>query len=468
MNMSHLIDEWQSIGAIVVHARAYRITRRHNGRVGSEDLDQFAALVRDRLRLRQGREPAGRRLAGALTDLAEIGALAPGTRLPSERDLAQAVGLSRGTVAAAFNALCDEGLCERRHGSGTYLLQAPSFTGLLNAGAVLADLSTSVVPDPSHLVLPPLDPAELMRTPSGHGYDTRGDPRLRAMLGGDVLITGGAQHGIDLAVRVLLRPGDRVLVDDPTYGGALAILRRAGAHAVPVDLADPGAVGAAIARHRPALVYVVSVGNPTGAVPDLRHVAELARAQDVTIVEDRTLAELVHEGEPPAPLATVHPYGTVTVNSLSKVLWGGLRLGWLEAAEPLLARLTEAKQGSDLATSAVSQRLAAELLERNPVASWRAELARRRDHFAAALTARLPGWTWTRPQGGLSLWTRLPGVDTDRFAALTRRYGVAVAPGSLFSADGRHRDRLRLSFALPPELLDQAVTGLARAWEERD
>nr|WP_055505568.1 PLP-dependent aminotransferase family protein [Nonomuraea pusilla] len=425
--------------------------------------ENLVTLVRDRLRLHRG--TPSRRLAGALADLATTGLLAPGSRLPSERELAQAVGLSRGTVAAAFNVLCEEGLCERRHGSGTYLLGAPTFSGLLQAGAAPADLSTSVVPDPSHLRMPALDPADLLRAPSGHGYDALGDPRLRAMLGGDVLVTGGAQQGIDLAVRVLVRPGDRVLVGDPTYGGALSVLRRAGAHAAAVDLTSPGAVAGAIDRYRPAAVFAMGVENPTGAVPDLRHLPELAREHDVVLVEDRTLAAVVHEGAPPEPLAALHPEGTITVGSLSKVLWGGLRVGWLEAPEPLLARLVEAKLDADLATSAVSQRLAADLLELNPPGPWLAELRRRRDRFAAALAARLPAWSWTLPAGGLSLWVRLPGVDTDRFAELAREHGVAVAPGSLFSPDGRHRDRLRLSFALPPDLLDRAVTALAAAWE---
>ncbi|MEU1389625.1 MULTISPECIES: PLP-dependent aminotransferase family protein [unclassified Nonomuraea] len=434
--------------------------------------ENLVTLVRDRLRLHEG--TASRRLAGALTDLAQTGAIAPGTRLPSERDLAQAVGLSRGTVAAAFNTLCEEGLCERRHGSGTYVLGVPTFGGLLQGGAVLADLSTSVVPDPSHLAVPPLDAAALMRAPSGHGYDAMGDSRLRAVLAAldagpyhQILVTSGAQQGIDLAARVLLRPGDRVLVGDPAYGGALSVFRRAGAHAVPVDLTDPDAVRDALARHRPAAVYALPVDNPTGRVADLRHVAELAAAADVPLVEDRTLAPVVFDGRtPPGPLALAHPHGTVTVGSLSKVLWGGLRVGWLTAPDPLLARLLEAKLDADLATSAVSQRLAADLLDGDPVPAWLAELARRRDHFTAALSARLPSWTWSRPPGGLSLWARLPGADTDRFAATAREQGVAVAPGSLFSPDGRHRDRLRLSFALPPALLDQAVAALARAWEQ--
>ncbi|SEG90803.1 DNA-binding transcriptional regulator, MocR family, contains an aminotransferase domain [Nonomuraea solani] len=443
--------------------------------------DNLVTLVRDRLRLHQG--TPSRRLAGALADLAQTGLIVPGTRLPSERDLAQAVGLSRGTVAAAFNALCEDGLCERRHGSGTYVLGTPSFGGLLRGGAVLADLSTSVVPDPSHLVVPALDPADLLRSPSGHGYDAQGDPRLRALLAlpgaegdpvvtagaeSDLLVTAGAQQAIDLTARVLLRPGDRVLVGDPAYGGALSAFRRAGAHVVAVDLTSETAVEEALARHRPAAVYVAGVDNPTGSVAHLAHVAELARNTDIPLVEDRTLAALVYDGTPsPDPLATLHPHGTVTVGSLSKVLWGGLRVGWLTAPEPLLARLIEAKVDADLATSAVAQRLAADLLESNPIGPWLTELTRRREHCTAALAERLPEWTWTRPAGGLSVWARLPGTDTDRFAAVAREHGVAVAPGSLFSPDGRHRDRLRLSFALPPELLDQALTALTHAWHER-
>ncbi|MFI7635944.1 PLP-dependent aminotransferase family protein [Nonomuraea sp. NPDC049400] len=290
---------------------------------------------------------------------------------------------------------------------------------------------------------------------------------MRALLGGDVLITTGAQQGIDVAARALLRPGDRVLVGDPTYGGALGVFRRAGAVAVPVDLSDKRAVADAIERRQPALVFAMSVDNPTGAVPDLRPLAALAAAGEVTLLEDRTLASLVFDDSPPAPLAEIHPYGTVTVGSLSKVLWGGLRVGWLHAAPPLLARLAEQKLDADLAGSAVSQRLAAELLDRNPVEPWLAELARRRDHMSAALATALPEWSWTTPRGGLSLWVRLPGTDTTHFADIAREHGVAVAPGTMFSPDGRHRDRIRISFALPPALLDQAVSLLARAWSAR-
>ncbi len=413
-----------------------------------------------------------------LDSLARAGTLAPGSRLPSERDLARALGLSRGTVAVAFNLLCEQGLFERRHGSGTYLAAGAEDAGspvarLLRPGTVLADLSTSVVPDAAHLRLPALDLTELLR--GGHGYDVMGDVRLRGQLrerlGVDPLITNGAQQGIDLIARALVRRGDVVLVEDPTYPGALAAFHRAGAQLVPVttdaDGLDPAAFRRAVEQHRPVLAYLMGVHNPTGDVisPDrAAALGAIAKAEDLVLVEDRTLAELVHSGDTPPPLADVHPHGTVTVGSLSKVLWGGLRVGWVSAAEPLLARITEVKQDADLATSTVSQRLAAALLDQAVIADWRTELVRRRDQLTAALHRQLPEWTWRAPRGGLSVWVRLPGTDTDRFAELARDHGVAIAPGSLFAPTGRHRDHARLSFALSPELLDQAVTNLAHAW----
>ncbi|MDA3649369.1 PLP-dependent aminotransferase family protein [Saccharopolyspora indica] len=438
------------------------------------DVDQFAALIRDRLR--HGHGPLSRQLATALTDLARTGALSPGTRLPSERDLARVLECSRGAVAAAFNALFEDGICERKHGSGTYLtasVAASAMDRLLSPGAVFADLSTSVVPDPAHLRLPKLEPADLLHTPSRHGYDRFGEPGLLELLG-DVLITSGGQQGIDLSTRCLARPGEAVLVEEPTYPGALAAITGCGARAIAVPTDEHGMVpeslSEALSRHRPAFAYVQAVRNPTGAVAGAERVRELAgiaRNADLPVVVDHALAEVVHEGTPPGRFADTHPHGTIEVHSLSKALWGGLRVGWLVAPEPLRSQLTELKQTGDLATSTVSQRLAAELLRHNDFTSWRGELTRRRDHLSAALRRELPQWTWSRPAGGLSLWVRLPGTDTDAFAELAREHGVAVAPGSMFSADRRYRDRLRLSFALPPELLDQAVPALARAWSAR-
>jgi DNA-binding transcriptional MocR family regulator len=449
--------------------------------VRSPDHDHLTLLLRDRLRLRGGGETPSRRLTGAVRDLAEAGALPAGTRLPSERELASAVGMSRGTVAAAYRALVDAGLCERRHGSGTYLL-APAISDighLMRRDALLIDMSKSTVPDPSFLRLPDLDPAELLRAPSQHGYDLMGDARLRAALrgrvAGDFLVTSGGQHGIDLALRSFARPRDAVLVEETTYPGALAVIRRCGAEPVPVTCdahgPDPDAFRAAVARHRPAAAYLIAVHSPTGRVTAPERVAEvarIAREHDVLLVEDRALAELVHGAPVPPSYAGEHPDGTITVGSLSKVLWGGLRVGWVAAAPALLARIAELKMENDLATSTVSQRMAAAALENSTLDEWLAELVRRRDHLSTALRRVLPQWTWRQPDGGLSLWVRLPGADAERYADLARAHGVAVAPGPLFSPDRAYRDHVRISFALTPELLDRAVVALATAWHARD
>jgi DNA-binding transcriptional MocR family regulator len=462
-------------------ARKRLPTDRENDLVQSTDRDQFTLLLRDRLRLRGAGQTPSRRLAGAVRDLAEAGALPPGTRLPSERELAPAVGMSRGTVAAAYRALVDAGLCERRHGSGTYLL-APAMSDighLMRRDALLIDMSKSTVPDPSFLRLPGLDPADLLRAPSQHGYDLLGDARLRAALrgrvtGGGFLITSGGQHGIDLALRCFARPRDVVLVEETTYPGALAVIRRCGAEPVPVACdahgPDPDAFRAAVARHRPVAAYLIAVHSPTGRVTAPERVAEvarIAREHDVLVVEDRVLGELVHGVPAPPSYAGGHPDGAVVVGSLSKVLWGGLRIGWVAAPPPLLARIAELKMENDLATSTVSQRMAAAALEHSALDEWLAELARRRDHLSAALRRDLPQWTWRQPDGGLSLWVRLPGADAERYAELARAHGVAVAPGPLFSTDRGYRDHLRISFALTPELLDRAVDALAAAWHAR-
>ncbi|GAA3182656.1 PLP-dependent aminotransferase family protein [Nonomuraea roseoviolacea] len=447
------------------------------------EAERFTVLLRDRLRARGTGQP-GRRLAAAVRDLAEAGALPPGARLPSERELAPAVGMSRGTVAAAYRSLVLAGLCERRTGSGTYVVDHRpqeggwGFGHLMRADPLVIDLSKSVVADPSFLRLPAFDPAELLHAPHQHGYDAMGDPRLRAGLreraGDNFMITSGAQHGIDLALRCAVRQGDVVLVEETTYPGALAVVRRCGAQPVPVpcdeDGPSPGAFRDAVDRHRPACAFLMGVHSPTGRVTPAQRVAELAgiaRAADVLLVEDRALAEVVHTGDAPLPYATGHPDGTITVGSLSKTLWGGLRIGWVSAPAPLLSRLAELKVENDLATSVVGQRMAAVLLEQAAGDQWRQELRRRRDHLSRALRRDLPSWRWRTPDGGLSLWVRVPGADAERFAHLAQAYGVAVAPGTLFSPDGRHREHLRLSFALAPELLDQAVTALAAAWQAR-
>lgn len=460
------------------------------------DVDRFAVLVGERLRRprRNERRSRGERLAGALDSLIRSGDLRPETRLPAERVLGAALGVSRGTVASAFDQLAAAGLVERRHGSGTYVRAAapgpqPIFRRWLREGTVVVDLAKSVVPDPS--LLPRLDLAveDLLDAHPADGYAFLGDSRLRGLLaehaapgayGPDLLlVTSGAQQALHLVADALLQPGDRVLVEHATYPGMLAAIERFGG--VPVAVRgdrygfSPAAFAEAVAEHRPAYAFTMPVHNPTGSVTAERRAKALAgivRDADTLLVEDRTLADLVlaEDAGPVASAAAYAPDHTVCLGSLSKTLWGGLRVGWIAAPRPVFGPLAVAKQRTDLASSALDQRLAVALLADPDAAvrqaAWRERLRVRRDCLAGLLAEQLPSWSWTLPQGGMSLWVRLPGADGEEFAATAMRHGVAVSPGAVFAppGSGAGDDRIRLSFAWPEPVLAEAVAMLAAAW----
>ena len=272
-----------------------------------------------------------------------------------------------------------------------------------------------------------------------------------------------------------MRPGDEVVVEDPTYPGAIAAFAQAGARLVGVRVDGGGLVVDELARalaRRPALVYLQSrVHSPTGVhlAPRRRsELADLLAAARVPVVEDLALADLAWT-EPPPPLAAAMPPGSVAVvGSLSKLLWGGLRLGFVRASPSLALRFARVKATHDLGSSVVSQLLAERMLtavEPREIGRRRQiQLRQRYDTLAAGLAHRLPDWTWDPPAGGLSMWVRIPTPDAEAFARLALHHGVAVATSAPLSAGGRHPDRLRISFAPPEAELDTAVSRLVAAW----
>lgn len=444
--------------------------------------------------------PLHRRVASALRGAIEDGLLPPGLRLPSERALADTLGLSRGTVVAAFEVLDESGLVERRHGSGTYVRAgagvAAEAAEQLPSGVLphlspgpdrIIDLSLSAPADARHLPPLRLGAPELFEPSPGHGYLPTGATALRETIAarltrtgltttpGQLLVTGGAQQAISLAAG-LLRPGDAVAVECPTYPGALAAFGRAGLRMEPVatdaDGIVPDALAALCRRDRIAMVYTVPTGhNPTGAIASAerrRALVELAAAHNVLVVEDLTLAELVLDGSAaPPPLGALGDDHVISVGSLSKLLWGGLRIGWLRAADPVRARLARHKAAHDLTTSAVGQLLAVRLLAAADdayLSGWRTALATRRETLESALADRLPDWSWTSPRAGMSLWVRLPGSDADVLAAEALRHGVAVAPGSTACLCERHYGHVRISFTPSPPTLLHAAIRLGRTW----
>lgn len=465
---------------------------------------QLHALVDELGDWPTGTGPLLRQLARALASGIERGALAPGARLPAERALASALSVSRGTAVAAYDLLVADGLVERRRGSGTFVIGAGSL-GLppgregsalvarlvdrsVDATPGVIDLSISVLRHPVGLPEVAVGTRDLLAVRPDTGYSPWGLEELRRSVArmvtgwglatgpSEVVVTTGAQQGISAAAACWVRPGDAVIVEDPTYPGAVAAFGAAGARLVGVAVdgsgVRPGALADAVAREHPVLVYLQpTLHSPTGVVLSerrRREVADVLAEARVPLVEDHALAGLCWEPAPP-PIAAQRPgYPVAVVGSLSKRYWGGLRVGFVRAPEPVALRFARVKATQDLGSSAVSQLLAGRLLEAPDSDAYverrNAELRRRYEHLAGALRAALPGWTWTEPAGGLSIWVRLPHPVAERLAQAALREGVAVATAAPLSPDAGDQHHLRLSFAAPQAELTEGVARLERAW----
>ncbi|MFD7625540.1 PLP-dependent aminotransferase family protein [Streptomyces sp. NPDC059851] len=464
-------------------------------------------ITLDDLVARLGRWSAGRGplyllLAARIRQLVDEGVLPAGTPLPPDRRLAAALAVGRTTVVSAYETLRQEGRLMRRQGSGTRVAPAvlapaeqrvtetsnPMFLHLLDPsgqdGVILMSCAAPAGPPPDlaeaygRLVLPGDDlgyhPAGLpaLRGAVARRYERRGVPTSAAQ----VLVTSGAQQAIALLTRLLLAPGDGVLVEAPTYPGALDLFREAAAVPCPVRVGPDGIdVPEAIRvmeRHRPRLAYVIPrFQNPTGSVlPPLagRRLVEAAEGYGLPLVEDEVLADLGF-GDVPEQLP-LSSYGSevIAVGSLSKAVWAGLRIGWVRGPAPLVARLARLKAIHDLGSDVPAQLAAVRLLEGfGPLLRRHVrELRAGHDRLRAELARRLPSWSCPPAEGGQTLWVRLPYGDGVAFAQVALRHGVAVLPGSTMDALGGSTRMLRLHFLLPPDVLSEAVRRLAEAWAE--
>ncbi|GII01863.1 aminotransferase-like domain-containing protein [Planobispora takensis] len=459
----------------------------------------------DELTVRLGRWSSGRGplyllLAMRIRALIDDGELSPGSPLPPERVLARRLAVGRGTVVAAYDQLQQEGKVVRRQGSGTRVAAAALPATRTPAGTAANPLLLHLLDLPDDVVLlscvAPDEPppalveayteatADLAEIRHDIGYHPAGHPVLREALAayyrargvptspGEILVTNGAQQALTLLASVFLSPGDTVLTEAPTYPGALEPFREAAARFRTAS--DAAEFGAALAE-RPALGYLIPTGhNPTGSVmPALvrRHLAALAAEHDVPVIDDEVPAELCFSGEPPAPLCAFHPgEQLITVGSLSKIVWGGLRVGWIRAAPPAISRLARLRAIHDLGGDVLSQLAAARLLAR--IGELRRErtavLRRRHDHLLAELARALPAWRVEPALGGQTVWVRLPHGDADAFAQVALRHRVAIPPGRSFDPSGGHGDFLRLPFLFPEPELSAAVGLLAAAWHEYD
>jgi DNA-binding transcriptional MocR family regulator len=198
-------------------------------------------------------------------------------------------------------------------------------------------------------------------------------------------------------------------------------------------------------------------------------VAAIVTASRVPLVEDLALADLAWDRRPPPIAAFCPDASVVVVGSLSKLFWGGLRVGWARANEAIALRFARVKATHDLGSSAVGQLLAERLLRSDDRESFivrrRLLMRSRYEIMAGALRAQLPDWTWPEPSGGLSVWVCLPGMAGEVFAHIALRHGVAVATARALSASGGYEDHIRLSFSGPPDALVEGVNRLATAWK---
>jgi 2-aminoadipate transaminase len=310
-----------------------------------------------------------------------------------------------------------------------------------------------------------------------------------AVMPEELLVTTGSQQGLDLVARVLVGPDDAVLVEAPTFTGAISAFGNARPRWIAgvrqddhgLDLEDLERATARVRSHgaRPKLLYVVpNFQNPTGKLmPQDRRHALLAWAErhDCLIVEDDPYGSLYFEGEvePGAirPVKAADDAGRVVyLSSFSKTLAPGFRVGWMAADAALIERFETAKQGADLATGTLDQRIAFEAMQRGLVERiaprLRATYRARRDALVAALRAQLDGrLSWVTPHGGFFLWATLQGGETDE-ALLERAVEARVifVSGSAFFVDGSGHDTIRLAFSAAPEgQIVEGVSRLARA-----
>lgn len=442
-----------------------------------------------------GSTPAYQALADRIRLLVLDGRILLGTRLPAERELAAQLGLSRTTVASAYAELREQGYLDSVRGSGS-VARLPGREGapVETETSGLIDFSKASMP-----ALPWLPDAarwaaeQLPRYLSDPGFDGVGDLELREAIAAryrqrgvptqpeQIMVTLGAQHAISLVARTLLGRGDRVLVESPSYPHAYEALRGAGARMVPVSVTshegwDDQGLEQAIRGTSPVLGYLMpEFHNPTGAsMPEAQRerLVALAAQQGTLLVVDETIGELdIDRPHPLTPLAAVAPppglaSPVISLGSVGKTVWGGMRIGWIRADRGILQRLVRARAANDLGTPLVEQLMVTHLLR-----DWRPVLELRRQQLRAGretlqtlLADRLPEWTVPHVHGGLTTWVNLGEAVSSQFTIAARASGLVVIAGPRFGLDGAFERFLRIPFGYGPEQLEQGVAALERTW----
>jgi 2-aminoadipate transaminase len=438
-----------------------------------------------------------------------------GERLPPTRELAGLLGLNRTTVSAAYELLEAEGLIRGHVGRGSYVEGPAAVTGAhekLDWQAIMPPGETaSSSPTPAAAasisfassrpseILFPLDEfratcrevidsdeaAQILQLGPAGGYGPLRrylleQARQRGIAGpdDDLLITSGCQQAFDLLQRVLASHGETVLLEDPVYPGLRNVFQRGGARLAGVPVGEHGidleALSRAIEKEHPRLIVLTpNFQNPTGAtIPEAsrRTLLAMARRAGVVVVENDLYGDLRYRGAEIPALKHLDQSGdTILLSSFSKIAFPGLRVGWALGPRHFIARLTEAKQSCDLHSDQLSQAVLLRFALSGRLAAHREKmLARGRERLDATLAACAaelpPGSRFTRPEGGMNVWVRLPEpLDAAEMAARAAREGVSFLPGSHFTVSRPQTQGLRLSFAgLDPEQIRSGLSILGK------
>lgn len=439
--------------------------------------------------------PAWAALADSLTLLIGDGRISLGVRLPSERDLTTALGLSRTTVTRAYAALRDNGYASATQGAGTFTSvpggRERAHDRVLTPGLAGEDwIDLNCTADSAPLEVMAAYTAALSQLPAylgGHGYFPTGIPVLQEVVAAayearglptrpeQIVVTPGALAAASVVVRAMASGRGHALVESPTYPNVAEALRASGTRLHEAALGANGwdidGIIDSVKQVKPEFAYVIpDFQNPTGAVMSAAQRERLGAhllAQGTLAIADETHHALALDGQSmPAPFASFHA-DTITLGSMSKAFWGGLRVGWIRAPQHLVERITRARLSLDLGVPVLEQLVAAHLLQQGPVPSGHIDRLRmQRDALADAVTAHLPEWRFVKPAGGMALWCELPRRGATALAAAAADQHVIVSPGPVFSLDGGLDAFVRLPWTRPVSDLRNAVERLAVAWRQ--
>jgi DNA-binding transcriptional MocR family regulator len=434
--------------------------------------------------------PAYQGLADGVRMLIIDGRLPVGARLPSERALADALRVSRTTVTAAYTQLRDDGYLNARRGarSTTALPVAPAATpAAIPARVNLAHAALSAPAavrqafiEATHQMTPYLHDIGIeltglapLREAVAQRYCARGFPTDPD----EVMITTGALHAICLILATYIQPGDRVLVEQPTYHGVLSAITAAGARPVPVAMTHDGweldAVHTAIRQLSPSLAYLIPDNqNPTGltmSATDRKYLAHIISDSRTRAIIDETMTDVWLDEPVPPPVAAAMAARrdlVLTVGSMSKSFWGGLRIGWIRAERSALASIAAVRPSIDMGTPIVEQLAAARLLDKaDEVLPERREILQtRRALLTSLLRQHIPDFQPGPGGGGMALWVQLPSPMSSALSAAASRLGLDLPSGPRFGVDGSLERFVRIPYTLPEDQLVEAVELLARAW----